>query len=82
MRLIISIRSGRYKLIEYCVGDDRHTQLFDLVEDPQEIKNLADDKVHQEANVGMKGYIALQLHARDQLLIRFKDITVLPLTNK
>ena len=43
---------------------------------------VLNDKLHQEAHVGMKGYIALQLHARDQLLIRFKDITVLPLTSK
>lgn len=43
---------------------------------------IMDDKLHKDANVGMKGYIALQLHSRDQLLIRFKDITVLPLTKK
>lgn len=40
---------------------------------------VLDDKIHSEANVGMKGFIALQLHLRDQLLIRFKDISVLPL---
>ncbi len=34
-------------MIECCVGDERHTQLFDLAEDPQETKNLADYKVHQ-----------------------------------
>ena len=42
-----SVRDQQYKLIEYCVGDERHTQLFDLVEDPQETKNLADHKAHQ-----------------------------------
>jgi arylsulfatase A-like enzyme len=34
---------GRYKLIEYTVGNQRHTQLFDLQADPWETKNLADD---------------------------------------
>jgi arylsulfatase A-like enzyme len=36
-----AIQKGRYKLIEYCVGDDRHTQLFDLKKDPHETNNLA-----------------------------------------
>ncbi|NLH16762.1 MAG: sulfatase-like hydrolase/transferase [Phycisphaerae bacterium] len=34
---------GRYKLIEYTVKDQRHTQLFDLQNDPWEMKNRADD---------------------------------------
>jgi arylsulfatase A-like enzyme len=42
-----SVRDQQYKLIEYCVGYDRHTQLFDLAEDPEETKNLADEKAHQ-----------------------------------
>lgn len=36
-----AMRNDRYKLIEYCVKGKRHTQLFDLQEDPQEIDNLA-----------------------------------------
>jgi arylsulfatase A-like enzyme len=42
-----SVRDQQYKLIEYCVGDERHTQLFDLAEDPEETKNLADEEAHQ-----------------------------------
>lgn len=38
-----AVRDSRYKLIEYCVEGARHTQLFDLVNDPQETRNLADD---------------------------------------
>ncbi|MGB6222078.1 sulfatase/phosphatase domain-containing protein, partial [Haloferula sp.] len=38
-----AVRDERYKLIEYCVDDTRHTQLFDLVADPQETRNLAAD---------------------------------------
>ncbi|MBT8036599.1 MAG: sulfatase-like hydrolase/transferase [Verrucomicrobiae bacterium] len=36
-----SVRDNQYKLIEYCVNDQRHTQLFDLINDPMEINNLA-----------------------------------------
>ena len=37
------VRDERLKLIEYVVGDERHTQLFDLEADPFELKNLAGD---------------------------------------
>ena len=36
-----AVRDERYKLIEYCVDENRHTQLFDLKTDPNEINNLA-----------------------------------------
>ena len=36
-----ALRDKQYKLIEYCVNGVRHTQLFDLVADPHETKNLA-----------------------------------------
>ena len=38
-----SIRDQQYKLIEYCVNNVRHTQLFDLINDPMETKSLASD---------------------------------------
>lgn len=41
--LMRGICDGRYKLIEYTVKDQRHTQLFDLQTDPWEMKNRADD---------------------------------------
>jgi arylsulfatase A-like enzyme len=40
-----SARNRRHKLIEYAVGGRRTTQLFDLIEDPWETTNLADDPV-------------------------------------
>ena len=43
-----AVRDGRYKLIEYCVGDERHTQLFDLERDPSESNNLAADAGHAD----------------------------------
>ena len=38
-----SVQDARYKLIEYVVNGERATQLFDLVDDPWETNNLADD---------------------------------------
>lgn len=43
-----SIRDEQYKLIEYCVGNERHTQLFDLTKDPQETLNLVQDSAHAD----------------------------------
>lgn len=40
------IRDTRYKLIEYAVDGRRTTQLFDLLEDPDELNNLADAPGH------------------------------------
>ena len=37
------VRDPRYKLIEYVVGGQRTTQLFDIQDDPMELRNLADD---------------------------------------
>ena len=43
-----AVRDERFGLIEYCVDGARHTQLFDLSEDPRQLKNLADDPGHKE----------------------------------
>ena len=37
---------------------------------------ILDDKIHKQKNVGAAGKIALQLHANDELLIRYKDIKI------
>lgn len=42
-----AVYDGHYKLIEYCVDNVRHTQLFDLKEDPQETVNLAGQEEHK-----------------------------------
>jgi arylsulfatase A-like enzyme len=38
-----AVRYEDYKLIEYCVDGQRHTQLFNIKDDPHELKNLAGD---------------------------------------
>jgi len=40
------VRDERYKLIKYSVKGEKHTQLFDLVDDPWETKSLADDPAY------------------------------------
>ena len=39
-------------------------------------KGILDDEIHKQKNVGTSGKIALQLHANDELLIRYKDIKI------
>lgn len=43
-----AVRDSRYKLIEYCVGEERHSQLFDLTEDPMETENLVEDPKYND----------------------------------
>jgi arylsulfatase A-like enzyme len=43
-----AIQDQRYKLIEYCVDGNRHTQLFDLEKDPDERTNLFGMSAHQD----------------------------------
>ena len=40
---------------------------------------VLDDALHQQLGVGRKGIIALQIHSRDQVRIRFKDLRIKPL---
>ena len=41
-----AVTDGRFKLIEYVVGEERHTQLFDHADDPRELRNLAHETAH------------------------------------
>ncbi|BDS07599.1 hypothetical protein NT6N_26390 [Oceaniferula spumae] len=61
-----------------CIGTQITTWLNGVQITDFDGSKVLTDEHHQKANVGMKGHIALQLHSRDQILIRFKDITVLP----
>ena len=52
-----SIYDGQYKLIEYCVGDERHTQLFNLENDRGETKNLAGNTKYSEKIKELRGLL-------------------------
>ena len=43
-----AVRKGHHKLIEYVVNGNRNTQLFDLANDPNEARNLAEDPCSTE----------------------------------
>jgi hypothetical protein len=37
---------------------------------------VLDDELHKKANVGTRGVIGLQIHSRDELKLRFKDLRI------
>lgn len=47
-----------------------------------DLKGVLDDDVHRERCTGLRGRIALQLHARDALRMRFRDIAVAEMAAK
>lgn len=51
------VRDKRWKLIEYVVGDQHHTQLFDLSIDPDELNNLADKESSEEVLNRLRGQL-------------------------
>ncbi|MEO0477700.1 MAG: sulfatase-like hydrolase/transferase, partial [Planctomycetota bacterium] len=54
-----ALQQDGYKLIEYCVNGERYTQLFHLDNDPQELKNLAEDPKHAHRIQTMRGQLKL-----------------------
>jgi arylsulfatase A-like enzyme len=57
-----AIQDERYKLIEYSHKDKRFTQLFDLKSDPDEIKNLIDDRRYTEHRDRLKAELQRLKH--------------------
>ena len=51
------IRKGGHKLIEYRVNGTRHTQLFDLLQDPHETENLAEKPEHQATLASLRALL-------------------------
>ncbi|MFP4443703.1 MAG: sulfatase-like hydrolase/transferase [Spirochaetia bacterium] len=49
-----SVKRGSCKLIEYAVGDERQTQLFDLESDPAELVNLSADPSYRDELNGLR----------------------------
>lgn len=50
-----AVTDGRFKLIEYLVGEERHTQLFDHAADPRELHDLAGDAAHDATLRRLRG---------------------------
>lgn len=59
-----------------CQGTHLKSILNGVVVTDMDAKGIIDDNIHKEQNVGMSGKIALQVHAGDEILIRFKDILI------
>lgn len=53
------VRDERWKLIAYNAGGAKHTQLFDLANDPEEIKNLADHPKHAGQRARLEALLAI-----------------------
>lgn len=51
------VRDERWKLIAYNAGGEKNTQLFDLANDPDEIKNLADEPKHAGRRGRLEGLL-------------------------
>ncbi|MFI3325922.1 MAG: sulfatase-like hydrolase/transferase [Clostridia bacterium] len=47
-------KNDRYKLIEYFVGENRYTQLFDLKNDPKEITDLSQNPEYAEILLALR----------------------------
>jgi hypothetical protein len=69
-------RDGWNDVYIRCQGARILTKINDLVIADFDGSGVLDDELHKKHNVGMKGFIALQLHKRDRLRIAFKDIQI------
>jgi arylsulfatase len=80
------VRSERYKLIWYPVGN--RIQLFDMVEDPGEMRDLSDDPGHQEVRRELEEEMVHHLYGVDDewvsdgRLVGLPDIEYTPQPNR
>ena len=59
-----------------CDGPHIQTLVNGLLVSDYDAADILDDAIHKARNVGTKGHLALQLHANDELRIRFKDVQI------
>jgi arylsulfatase A-like enzyme len=64
-----AVREDRHKLIEYFVDGGRTTQLFDVMEDPWETSNLADDARHERDLVRLREALGRWQHQVDDPMV-------------
>jgi hypothetical protein len=62
------------ELLVICKGTIMQSFLNGVLVTDIDGAGILDDIIHQEQHVGMSGKIALQVHAKNELKIRFKDI--------
>jgi len=55
--ILRGVKDSRYKLLEYIHGGSNTTQLFDLAEDPVEIRNLAELPEHAERIAALRAQL-------------------------
>lgn len=66
------IRDQRYKLIWYPCGN--HCQLFDLEEDPAEMRDLGADPDHSEIIAGLKAKLLNEMYGSDEKWLKDGEI--------
>jgi hypothetical protein len=59
-----------------CKGTKIKTMLNGVIVCDEDFAGVIDSDAHKKYDVGINGHIALQLHAKSQLKIRFKDIYI------
>ncbi len=59
-----------------CKGSHIQTIVNNILISDYDGSGVLDDEAHQKYKVGMKGHILFQIHKRDQVKIRFKDIEI------
>jgi hypothetical protein len=57
-----------------CRGPDITTRVNGIPAAALKGQGILDDEAHRRRNVGLRGHIALQLHAKDELWIQYKEI--------
>ena len=65
---------GWNSLFVRCEGNRIRVELNGLLMTDYDGTGVLDNEAHRLRNVGRKGHIALQLHSKDELRMRFKDI--------
>jgi hypothetical protein len=63
-------------LLIVCKGNEITTRLNNVIVADYDGTGVLDNEHHVKRNVDKKGHIALQLHIKDQLKIRYKDIYI------
>ena len=70
------IRDERFKLIYYPVGN--HVQLFDMIDDPRELTNLAQDPTHTDTFARLKAVLVSEFYASDLEWLRDGELVGKP----